>query len=255
MVLSYEPEIRRCNLAASLLQLKCQDVDLDELEFMDQPDHEAGMFCLKMLVYLVDSFEVRSALTTLSILGAIDKQKKLTKLGRDMAFLPIEPRLSRVILASKEFGCALEILDIVSILSASSSLFVDVVDHRDDASEARVKFRHPSGDHLTVLNVVRAYQDVSDSENKSGRKAWCRKQFINERTLLEAIDIRNQLRETCTRIGIDWKVSCRDDEQPVLRSFVCGLVQNTAFLQPDGTYRQMMGPSVCPHPSSPPISN
>jgi len=161
-----------------------------------------------------------------------------------MAFLPVEPKLSRVIIASQEFGCTLEVLDVVSVLSASSNLFIDVVDHREDVLEARIKFRHPSGDHLTTLNVVRAYQGICSSADKPARKEWCRKQFINERTLLEAIDIRNQLRETCIRIGIDWRTSCRDDDQPVLRSLVRGFIQNTAFLQPDGWYKQMMGPSI-----------
>jgi ATP-dependent RNA helicase DHX33 len=179
------------------------------------------------------------------MLGAIDKNKRLTKLGRDMASLPIEPKHSRVVIASHEFGCSSEVLDIVSVISASSSLFIDVVDHREDALEARIKFRHSSGDHLTILSVMRAYQDVSSSEDKSGRKAWCRKHFINERTLLEAMEIRNQLRETCRRVGIDWRTTCSSDEQPILKSLVRGLIHNTAFLQPDGGYKQLMGPSVC----------
>jgi len=227
MVYSYEPEIRRCNLAESFLQLKCLNLDMESLEFMDPPEHEA----------------VRSALTTLSILGAIDKQKNLTKLGRSMASFPVEPKHSRVVMASQEFGCSSEVLDIVSVISASSNLFIDAVDHREDALDARLKFHHDSGDHLTILNVIRAYQDVSLSEDKSGRKAWCQSHFVNEHTLLEAIHIRNQLRDVCIRIGIDWRSSCQNAEQPILRSFVCGLVQNTALLQSDGAYKQLMGPS------------
>lgn len=131
------------------------------------------------------------------------------------------------------------------MLSASSKLFFDSTDEREAAAEARRKFRHSSGDHMTILNVVRSYQEIVASENKSGRKEWCKKQFLNDRCLSEARDIRDQLREVCVRMGVDWRSSCGDDEQPVLRSLVRGLVQQAAFLQPDGSYKQLMGPSVC----------
>lgn len=232
---SAEPEIRRCALSSSLLQLKCLGQDLEQLDFMDKPDWEA----------------IASALKTLYLLGAIDNQKHLTKLGRDMAVLPLEPHLARAVVASQECGCTLEIIDIVSVLSASSKLFFDSTDEREAAAEARRKFRHSSGDHMTILNVVRSYQEIVASENKSGRKEWCKKQFLNDRCLSEARDIRDQLREVCVRMGVDWRSSCGDDEQPVLRSLVRGLVQQAAFLQPDGSYKQLMGPSIVKiHPSS-----
>ena len=161
-----------------------------------------------------------------------------------MASFPLEPPLARALLASREFGCTSEVLTIVSVLSSSSKLFVDTTDTRDAARDAHPKFRHISGDHLTTLNVVRAYQEIAAAEKKSGRREWCRKQFLNERCLAEAMDIRAQLREVCERMQIDWRVSCGEDEQPVLKCLVRGLVQHAAYLQPDGTYKQLMGPSV-----------
>jgi HrpA-like RNA helicase len=162
-----------------------------------------------------------------------------------MASFPLESHLARIIIASKEFGCTLEVLDIVSILAASSKLFIDSADQREASAEARRKFRHPSGDHMTILNALRAYEEVAAMENKGGRrKEWCRQQFVNERTLREAGEIRTQLRITCERMGIDWRASKPDSEEPLLRSLVYGLVQHSAFLQPDGTYKQAMGHSV-----------
>lgn len=161
-----------------------------------------------------------------------------------MASFPLESHLARIILASKEHGCTLEIVDIVSILAASSKLFVDSTDQRDTSAEARRKFRHPSGDHMTILNALRAYEEVAAAENKGGRREWCQQQFVNERTLREAANIRDQLRMTCERMDIDWRASRSDNEEPLLRSLVQGLVQHSAFLQPDGTYKQTMGQSV-----------
>ena len=83
MPLTAEPEIRRCTLTSSLLQLKCLNQDLEELDFMDSPDEES----------------IASALKTLFLLGALDNTKSLTPLGRQMAAFPLEPPLARALLA------------------------------------------------------------------------------------------------------------------------------------------------------------
>lgn len=161
-----------------------------------------------------------------------------------MATFPLEAYLARILLASKDYGCTLEVLDIISVLACASKLFVDMADQREASAEARRKFRHPSGDHMMVLNVLRTYEGIVAVESKSGQREWCRQQFVNERTLREAADIRTQLRKTCERVQIDWRTSRSDSEEPILRSLVHGLVQHSAFLQPDGTYKQTMGQSV-----------
>jgi HrpA-like RNA helicase len=186
---------------------------------------------------------VISALKALWLLGAIDAKQSLTTIGRAMAAFPLEPSYARAMLASQEYSCAAELLDIISVLSASSKLFFDTAEQRDAASEARQRFRHPSGDHLTILNAVKSYREVVDRNSKEVRD-WCRKQFLNERTLVEASKIRNQLRTTCARIDINWKASCGDNEDAILKSLAHGLIQNAALLQPDGYYKQIMGPSV-----------
>lgn len=174
----------------------------------------------------------------------MDNSKTLTPLGREMASFPVEPHLARIILSSKTHGCASEVIDIVALLSSSSKLFLDISDQRDAISTIRAKFRHPSGDHLTMLNALRAYQEMAETETKGARKEWCRSHFVNERTFTEALKIRDQLRLTCQRVGMDWRTTTKDKEEPILRSFVAGLVQQSALLQPDGSYKQLMGHAV-----------
>ncbi|TBU27060.1 P-loop containing nucleoside triphosphate hydrolase protein [Dichomitus squalens] len=233
-----EPEILRCTLTSSVLQLRCLSQNLEELDLMDTPEESSIAFALIALV----------------LLGALDNRRSLTPLGRKMAAFPLEPPLARALLAAPELGCTSEVLAIVSVLSSSSSLFVNSHDARDAAADARRKFRHPSGDHLTILNVVRAYEDVAGAESKAGRRDWCRKMFLNERCLAEAVNIRAQLRDVCERQQIDWRVGVGDSqgaESAILRAMVQGLVQNTAFLQPDGSYKQVMGHTILKiHPSS-----
>lgn len=158
---------------------------------------------------------------------------------------PLEPQHAATLLTSVKHRCTSEVISVLSLLSSSAPLFPDTTSQRDAAGEARAKFRHPSGDHWTMLNVFRAYDEIHDSEGKSGRKDWCKRNFVNQRALREARDIRAQLKGLCDRMNIDWKLSCGNDETPVLRSLLKGLMQQVAFLQPDGSYKQMMGPSVC----------
>jgi ATP-dependent RNA helicase DHX33 len=103
-----------------------------------------------------------------------------------MALFPLEPQYACAVVASKEYACTSEILDIVSVLSSSSKLFLDISEQRDAVAEALHKFRHGNGDHHTVLNAVRAYREIAASEYKHARREWCRKHFLNERTFLEA---------------------------------------------------------------------
>lgn len=190
--------------------------------------------------------QVASALKTLWLLGALDQKQKLTPAGRQMAVFPLEPQYACAVVASAKYGCTSAVLDIVAVLSASSKLFLDVSDQRDAVADARRKFRHARGDHLTVLNAVRAYRAVAAAESKHARREWCRKHFLNERTFLEARDIREQLVVTCRRVNIDATAASKEEEEEdaVVRSIGHGLAGNSAFLQPDGTYKQTMGQTV-----------
>jgi ATP-dependent RNA helicase DHX33 len=180
---------------------------------------------------------------TLWLLGALDSKKSLTELGREMAFFPLEPCYARAIIASREHRCASDILDIISVLSASSPLFIDFIDMRDCTTDGRQTFYHPAGDHLTILNAVKSYRDISRVQVKGSRKAWCREHSLNERTLVEAARIRKQLSTICANLGIDGTL-CSDEDEILLKCLGHGLIQNTAFLQPDGSYRQIMSTMV-----------
>ena len=164
-------------------------------------------------------------------------------MGRKMAALPVDPKFSRAILASEELGCSQEVVDIVSVISASSRPFLGVSNDDSGAAGAFDKLKHPSGDHCTILNAFRAYQEVVSGTSKEV-KAWCMRNSLNERALSEATEIRHQLRGICKRIGINTDLSCGGQVQSILRCLVLGLVQNAAFIQPNGLYRQIMGPSV-----------
>ena len=182
----------------------------------------------------------------LYFLGAFNANQEITPVGTQMAAFPLEPHHSRSVVASKEFGCTKELLDIIAILATTSSTpFVDMTDQRDEVAEAHKIFRHTTGDHMTILNVVNAYREIYESETRAASRDWCRKHFLNERVLQEATKIRGQLALTCRRQGMDPDASCGANAEPILRCIHLGLVHHTALLQPDRSYKQVMGQSVC----------
>jgi ATP-dependent RNA helicase DHX33 len=199
---------------------------------------------------------VGSALRTLLLIGAIDGRKQLTPLGRQMAKFPLEPTHACAVLTSRTYSPAVTsaVVSIVSVLSSTSKLFVEPSDSalREQAAEARRKFLHPSGDHLTALNALVAYEEIARAEKKAGRRRWCKDNFLNERTCAEALNIRDQIRVVSAKLGIRVSSDAGEAssasgeafEEGVLRSLTAGYSQNVAFLQPDGTYKQLIGSSV-----------
>lgn len=187
-----------------------------------------------------------NALFELRQLGAIDDQQRITKLGRKMAVLPIEPKLGRILLASFELGCPSEIVSLVALLGFADTLLFSPSTEREEAIEAHSKFVHRDGDPLTLLNMLRSYEAVPG--NKAERKAWCKDNYVNAKALANALEARKQLRERCDRMGLEWKQSCGDETEPILQSCLMGLGQNTAVLCPDGTYRRLLGSLVSSSP-------
>ena len=164
-----------------------------------------------------------------------------------MNHFPLEPSFARALIASKENGCTLEVLGIISVLSSSAKLFFDPSgeDQREQALEARSKFRHASGDHMTALSAFRAYQEIANIEGKAGRKEWCRRNYVNERALSEAVDIQDQLKGICDRLKIDWQASCASDTDKVLKSLLAGMPEHIATWRIElGGYKQVLGGGV-----------
>ncbi len=198
-------------------------------------------------------------------LGALDTTGSITQLGRQIASFPLDPPQARAIVESTKHSSTSSLVSVLSLLSASGKIFHASKDNTA-ALEAYAKFRHRSGDHLTLLNVLRAYEQVINKtpvtkhtvvemdgpgdSTPSGRQ-WCKNNFLNERALKEAINIRKQLRESCERERINWGASVpvnadgdEKDDEGVLKSLLTGFWQYTATIAPDGTYRQVVGHQV-----------
>ncbi|KAM4544930.1 ATP-dependent RNA helicase DHX33 [Odontesthes bonariensis] len=225
------PEIQRCNLASVMLQLMALGIpDVMNFDFMSKPSPEA----------------VRSAVDHLELLGAVERkdgQVLLTTLGKKMASFPLEPRYAKTILLSPDFSCSEEVLSIVSLLSVDTVLYNPPA-RREEVLTARRKFTTSEGDHMTLLNIYRAFKKVS------GNKEWCRENFVNSRNMGLVKDVQAQLREICLKLNLKLE-SCGADTGNVRRCLAHGMFVNAAELQPDGSYLALdTHQPVAIHPSS-----
>nr|XP_039255538.1 ATP-dependent RNA helicase DHX33-like [Styela clava] len=228
-----KPEILRCNLSSVILQLMAIGItDVQTFDFMDPPPKES----------------IEDALNQLQILGAISKkcEYQLTDLGWKMSVFPLDPKLSRIILASTaaDRRCTEEAISLVALLSVDSILYVPH-GKREEAHAAKQKFVSSEGDHIMLLNIYNSFKKYK------GDAGWCYDNFIITRNLNMAGNIRRQLRDLCIKAGIKDINSNRTDMAQLRKSVASGMFVNAAELQHDGTYKALStGQTVQIHPSS-----
>lgn len=233
---SAEAEIKRVELSQAVLALKARGVD-DVLgfDYIDPPSRES----------------IVRALEHLYSLSALDDSGKITTIGQTMSTIPLPPSLARVLLAAQREACVSEIIDIVSCLSVDG-VFLDKAEQREEIAESRKRFESVEGDHITLLNVLRAYLEVDE-----GIAKWCDDSFLDKRALKTVVDIRRQLLQHAERAGLTPSTSSTSSStqtlstENILRAFLTGFISHTAFLSPDGSYRTTTGNhAVSIHPSS-----
>lgn len=211
------PEILRSNLATVVLQLKKLGIDdLVHFDFMDPPAPETLMRALELLNYL----------------EAIDDNGELTQLGSIMSEFPLDPQLAKMLVASTDLTCSNEILSITAMLSVPQC-FVRPNELKKQADEAKARFAHIDGDHLTLLNVYHAFKQNREDPQ------WCYDNFINYRALKNADDVRAQLvkimdKFNLRRVSTDF--NSRDYYINIRKALVAGFFMQVAHLERSGHY-------------------
>eukprot|EP00903_Cladosiphon_okamuranus_P014779 g13692.t2 len=232
------PEILRVNLAQIVLQLKVMGIeDPSTFDYVTAPSRAALL----------------KALGTLAMLRALDKSGRITAVGKRMAALPLDPAFAHLLIRSAEprFSCVKEILTTVACLSAENLLFYPPKEEaRREADDAHRAFAAYEGDLPTLLRVYEAFlKDIT----------WCRRNFVNGRSVARAIDVRQQLAKILReRLRIDPEESCEAEMSQYLRCLVAGLFTNVALRQPSTSggggrscYRTVIGGREAQiHPSS-----
>ncbi|XP_031497367.1 probable pre-mRNA-splicing factor ATP-dependent RNA helicase DEAH2 isoform X1 [Nymphaea colorata] len=227
------PEILRSNLANVVLTLKKLGIDdLVHFDFMDPPAPETLMRALELLNYL----------------GALDDEGNLTKLGEIMSEFPLDPQMSKMLVVSPEFNCSNEILSISAMLSVPNC-FIRPRDAQKAADEAKARFGHTDGDHLTLLNVYHAYKQNDEDST------WCYENFINHRAMKAADNVRQQLVRIMARYSLklcSTDFNSRDYYVNIRKAMLAGYFMQVAHLERTGHYLTVkdnqvvhLHPSIC----------
>ncbi|KAI8922414.1 pre-mRNA splicing factor [Powellomyces hirtus] len=226
------PEIQRTNMGNTVLLLKSLGInDLMNFDFLDAPPAETLIRALEQLYAL----------------GALNDRGELTKLGRRMAEFPLDPMLSKTVIAAEKYGCTDEIVSIIAMLSVGNSIFYRPKNEHVHADQARKNFFRPGGDHLTLLAVWNTWVETNYAIT------WCYENYIQHRSMKRARDLRDQLIGLMERTEVPLLTNPdAGNTVPIRKALTAGFFYNTARLQKSGdSYRTIKhNQTVTIHPSS-----
>ena len=175
-----EPEVLRTNLAALLLRLAADDLgEAESFPFIDPPDSRA----------------INDGYRLLQELQAFDEQRRITRRGRAMSRLPLDPRLARALLESKRFHAESELLAITAGLSVP-----DVRIGTDDA-HAEEGLSDAKSEFSALLKLWRAYRKAREGPRRELRR-WCKERQLSVLRLSEWDDVYTQVVDRARELGI-----------------------------------------------------
>ncbi|MEP7053627.1 MAG: ATP-dependent RNA helicase HrpA [Actinomycetota bacterium] len=186
-----DPEIVRTSLASVILAMTSLGLgDIGAFPFLDPPDRR----------------NVRDGVQLLEELGAFepgrtDPKKQLTAIGRQLAQLPVDPRLARMVVEADRNGCVHEVLVIAAGLSIQDPR-ERPVDKQQYADQLHARFADPTSDFLAYLNLWNHLQEQQRALSSSAFRRLCKGEFLHYLRVREWQDLYSQLRSAARSIGI-----------------------------------------------------
>ena len=207
-----EPEIQRTNLASVILQMASLKLgDPRQFPFLDPPV----------------SRMVKDGYDTLFELGAIDEQDGLTRIGRDLARMPVDPRIGRMVLAGREENCLREVLIIGAALSIQDPRFRPL-DRQQAADEAHARWFSGESDFLGYLNLWHWYRQLREGVSRNRLRRACEQHFVAYTRLREWEDVHRQLRDAAAeqRMHLNDRPA---EPEAIHRALLTGLLSNVGY--------------------------
>lgn len=204
-----QPEIQRTNLASVILQMKALKLGtIEDFPFMNPPSPAA----------------IRAGLKTLFELGAVDETEELTKIGRVLAKLPVDPRIGRMILGAEDEQALEEVLIITSALELRDPRDRPI-EKQQAADAAHKKFQHESSDFLSLLKLWDFFAEQEKKLSQSKLRKACAQNFLSYNRMREWKDLHRQLREIVIDFGIK-PTERRNNPDAIHRAILAGLLAN-----------------------------
>ncbi|MDN3518579.1 ATP-dependent RNA helicase HrpA [Aquisalimonas lutea] len=214
-----DPEIRRTNLAAVILQMQALGLGgVEAFPFVEPPDRR----------YINDGYR------SLFELRAVDDGRRLTALGRQLARLPVDPTIGRMLLAAGEQGAVSELLVIAAALSIQDPR-ERPLEAQQAADQAHRQWQDERSDFLGFVNLWQDYQHQRRHLSSNKLRRWCRDHYLSPLRMREWADIHRQLKELVT--GQGYRANTEPaDYAPLHRALLTGLLGNVAMRSDDSGY-------------------
>lgn len=204
-----DPEIRRSSLAGVILRMLQLGLGrIEEFPFLEPPDERA----------IADGWQ------QLTELGAVDPDRKLTAIGRQMARLPVDVKLARMLAAAQANGTLREMIVIASFLGIQDPR-ERPPEAREAADNAHAKFADSRSEFVGILKLWEAYRAAHEDLTQSKLRDWCEKHFLGFLRMREWRELHRQLVLLCDEL--DWK---QNDVSALLEDTGNDKQKQTAYL-------------------------
>ena len=211
-----DPEILRTNLASVILQMTALGLDdIEAFPFVDAPDKRHIQDGVKLLEEL-GAFE--------TVQTKSGEKRRLTTIGRQLAQLPVDPRLAKMLLSAVDFGSVYEVMIIVSALSIQDPR-ERPTDKQQASDEKHRRFADKKSDFLAFLNLWNYVQEQQKALTKNQFRRQCQKDFLNYLRIREWQDIYQQIRFAVREMGLPIN-SERAEYQQIHTALLSGLLSH-----------------------------
>jgi ATP-dependent helicase HrpA len=214
-----EPEIQRTNLASVILQMKLLGFgEIDSFPFIDPPDHRL----------IKDGYRV------LEEIGAVDGERRVTRTGQQLARLPVDPRIGRMLLAAAHSHCLREVMVIAAALGVQDPRDRPL-EKQQQADQAHAQYLDERSDFLAYLNLWDVMEGQRRHLSKHKFRQWCRSEFLSWVRIQEWHDIHTQLRTQLHDMG--FKESDKEaGYEAIHRAVLSGLLSHIGLRSKERDY-------------------
>ncbi|MFT5520370.1 MAG: ATP-dependent helicase HrpA [Enterobacterales bacterium] len=215
-----EPEIKRTNLASVILQMgKLELGAVEDFDFIEPPDSRL----------INDGYKL------LQELGAMDDSREITALGKQLAILPVDPKIGRILLAGSEYNALNEILIITAAMSLPDPR-ERPVEKQQQADEKHSRYTDKDSDFIAILKLWNYFGETKQEMSWNQLRKVCAREFLNFNRMREWREIYGQLK----RLMVEKKHSINSfdaDYDAIHKSLLTGLISQIGEKTTDGDYQ------------------